>query len=221
MSHHRLTRRDIKRDEVLEGLSRSIEFSRRHARVIGLGALAALLVVLAVVGAGWWMRQRDTRANRALSEVLDREDAAQAGPEELRSIADKYGSTAPGSIALALAGEAAAAEGDLAAARADWEAFLDEAPSSMLTVNVRINLLELDRREGHGEEVEKELRAMLEDLDAPLPPSLARYQLGLTLESLGRPEEARAAYEQVIEEAGSSPVARLARERAQALGSSS
>lgn len=212
----RLSRQEIKRDEVLEGLSRSIEFSRQHARAIGLGALAALLVVLAVLGVGWWVKQRDQRANRALAEVLEQSEAGPAR-ERLQEVAEKYGSTAPGSIALALAGEAAAAEGDLDAARRDWRQFLENAPSSILTVNVRLNLMELDRRQGRAEEVESELRAMLESPDPPLPPSLARYQLGLTLESLDRPDEARDQYQQILDEAPSSAVARLARERQQAL----
>jgi tetratricopeptide (TPR) repeat protein len=212
----RLSRQEIKRDEVLEGLSRSIEFSRHHARAIGLAALAALLVVLAALGAGWWMKQRGERANHALSEVLGSE-AGVADRQSLEEVAARYGSSAPGSVALALAGEAAAAEGDLAAAREHWEAFLDRAPQSMLSVNVRLNLIGLARQQGRAEEVERELRAMLEAPDPALPVSLARYQLGLTLETLGRPDEARAAYDQVLEEAPDSPVARAARERQAAL----
>lgn len=212
----RLSRQEIKRDEVLEGLSKSVEFSRHHARAIGLAALAALLLLLGVLGAGWWMKQREQRANRALAEVLAA-DGGAADRQRLEEVAAKYGSSAPGSIALALAGEAAAAAGDLDAARAHWEAFLESAPASMLTVNVRLNLLALARAQGRGEEVESELRAMLEARDPALPPSLARYQLGLTLEALGRPDEARATYAQVLEEAPDSPAARLARERQSAL----
>ena len=212
----RLSRQEIKRDEVLEGLSRSIEFSRHHARAIGLAALAALLVVLGVLGAGWWMKQREQRANQALSEVLDGE-AGVADRQRLEEVAARYGTSAAGAVALALAGEAAAAEGDLAAAREHWEAFLESAPQSMLSVNVRLNLIDLARQQGRAEEVERELRAMLEAPDPALPVSLARYQLGLTLETLGRPGEARAAYDQLLEEAPDSPVARAARERQAAL----
>lgn len=213
----RLSRQEIKRDEVLEGLSKSVEFSRHHARAIGLAALAALLVVLGVLGAGWWIDQREQRANRALSEVLGAE-AGAGDRQRLEEVAQKYGASAPGSIALALAGEAAAAAGDLDAARAHWEALLENAPDSMLTVNVRLNLMALAREQGRAEEVESALRAMLEEASPALPASLARYQLGLTLEHLGRLDEARAAYTQILEEAPDSPAARLARERRSALG---
>jgi TolA-binding protein len=213
----RLSRQEIKRDEVLEGLSRSIEFSRQHARTIGLAALAALLAVVAAVGVGWWLDQREQRANRALSEVLD-EQAGPADRQRLEAVAEQYGRTAPGSVALALAAEAAASAGDLAGARAHWESFLEKAPQSMLAVTVRLNLLELDRGEGRGEDVERELRAMLESPDPALPADLARYQLGVTLEALDRPEEARSVYDELLAGAPASPVARMARQRAAALG---
>ncbi len=199
----RLTRHNMKRDEVLEGLSRTVEFGRRHVRRLawaGIAALAALLATLAIVT--WW-GHRKAAASRALAEAIAGATGAageRPDPAALAEVVERYGGTAAASIADALLGESAAASGDLAEARRRWTAFLEAAPDSMLAISVRRNLLELDRSEGRGEQAAGEIRALLEADDPPLPTDVLLYELARTLEAAGRTAEATEAYRRLSEE---------------------
>jgi tetratricopeptide (TPR) repeat protein len=198
---HKLTRQDIKRDEVLEGLARTVEFGRRHARWLAWAAVAALAAVLGTLVVGFWWGHRRTEAARALAEALE---SAVAGPPgataALEELVGRYEGTRAASIGNALLGQAAAAQGDLATARRRWEAFLEDAPESMLAASVRRNLLELDRAEGRGAEAAAELRAMLEAPAPPLPADLVLFELARSLEAAGSSAEAAEAYRRLVEE---------------------
>ena len=75
----------------------------------------------------------------------------------------------------------------------------------MLAAEARLNLLALDRKQGKGEEVVKELRAMLEKGDTPLPQDVILHELGVTLEQLNRPQEAVQSYQRILDEFPQSP----------------
>ncbi len=200
---HKLTRHDIKRDEVLEGLSRTVEFGRRHARLLawaGIGALVALLATLAIIT--WWGHRR-TAANRALAAAIGGNTGQASAPPDaaaLEELVERYRGTDAAAIANALLGEAAAAAGDLAEARRRWTAFLDAAPDSMLAINVRRNLLALDRAEGRSEEAERRIREMLAAESPILPEDVLLLELARTLEGSGRAVEAAEAYRRLLDE---------------------
>ncbi len=222
MTHHRLSRHDIKRDEVLEGLSRTVDFGRRNARRLAWVGIGALVALVATLGATTWRGHRQGAADRALAAALEGggPDSAARDAEALRGVAERYRGSDAAAIANALLGEEAARAGDLEEARRRWTAFLDAAPESMLAGAVRRNLLELDRAQGRGEGVAAELRGMLESRRAPLPRDLALYELGRTLEQVGKPEEALEAYDRLLAEHPDSVYAGEARRRAASLGAS-
>ncbi len=199
----KLTRHDIKRDEVLEGLSRTVEFSRRHARQLawfGIGALVALVAALAIVT--WWGHRR-TAAGRALAEAIAGPAGAESGgpdPAALAEVVERYRGTRAAGIANAVLGRSAAQSGDLEEARRRWTAFLESSPESMLATGVRRNLLELDRAEGRAEAAAEGLRAMLAADDAPLPADVVLYELARSLQTAGKDAEAAQAYRRLAEE---------------------
>ena len=104
-------------------------------------------------------------------------------------------------------------EGNAVDARAYWEEFLAKPSDNMLAVEIRVNLMALDRAEGRGDELVTRLRAMLSGDVEGMPADLLWYQLALTLEGLGRDGEALEAYQRIVEEYPRSAFAPVARER--------
>jgi predicted negative regulator of RcsB-dependent stress response len=220
---HRLTREDIKRDEVMEGLSRVAEFVRNHGRALALG-IAGLLAVLA--GYAIWQKVeagRQVKANEELTAALDTAstggDVAQA-KVALEAVAEKYGSTPAGSIAYAYLGTIAARAGALEDARSQWNEFLSRHENDALAASVERNLISLDRAEGKSEELAERLRAVLANGSSALGEDSVLFELARTLEDLGQVEGAREIYARLLDEHPTSAFADEARERSSALAAS-
>ena len=197
-----------------------------------VGIFAA--VVLALVFANF-QRSRAADANQALAEGIRIRQAEivpdTAGPgaatptfpdeasrrnrarEIFESVREDYSGTQAAGIAAVYIGEIEAAEGDLEAARAAWEAFLRDRSGDFLASEVEVNLMALDRAQGRGDELVTRLRADLSDGNSSLPGDLVLYQLALTLDSLGRSEEATSAYQRIVDEYPASAYAGVARSR--------
>jgi tetratricopeptide (TPR) repeat protein len=120
--------------------------------------------------------------------------------ELLAKVHQQYGSTDAGDVAGLYLAQIAADEGRLDEARKLWSDYAGEHKGTMLGAEAQLNLLALDRKQGKGEEAVRELRAMLEKGDSPLPQDLILHQLGLTLEELHRPQEAIQSYQRIIDE---------------------
>jgi len=81
-----------------------------------------------------------------------------------------------------------------------------------------VSLLGLDRSAGKGQQVVDKLRADLEKEDKPLPEDVLLFELGTTLEQLGRRDEARTAYQRIADEYPDSPFAAKAQTKLRELG---
>ena len=235
----RLTRKEIKRDEVLETVGSVFDFVRDHAKALVTGAGG--LVVVAALAAAWitWSRGREARANGALGEALvvveapidavapDPEgrvpsfasrEAREARAEELLArVREEYGGTRAAAIAGTLLAERAAEAGDTERARALWSEFLDRRGDNALAAQVRVNLMEIDRAEGRSGELVERLRAMVDADDRALPRPVVLHQLGLTLEADGRVQEALEVYRRLVDDHPTSPLVAEARERRERL----
>jgi predicted negative regulator of RcsB-dependent stress response len=222
--NQRLSRQEIKRDEVMEGLSRVVHFLQENAKAIGIGLIAVIAVL---AGLGIWKAVstgQAEKANLALSEALSGV-AAQGGDlaaakEALQGVADQYGSTGAGSVAAAYLGTIAAQESDFVAARRHWESFLDGNPDNALAAGIERNLISLDRAEGKNDELAQRLRAALATGSSPLGEDSVLYELGRTLEDLGQTEGAGEMYDRLLEEHPTSLFAAAARQRSTALDAS-
>jgi len=232
----RLTRKEIKqKDSFLEQVGSMIEFVAENLRTliwIAVGIIAGVVIVLVVLG---MRRSRETEADRELAGAIRILEApAQTGtatpvdgepviqPDESRrasaleafdSLIDEYSGTRAADIASAYLGGLAAETGDLEAARAAWERYLESDSTSLLATEVEVNLMALDRAQGRGDELVTRLRARLSSGDSTLPPDLLLFQLALTLEDLGRTEEAVATYQRIIDDYSNSTYAAEARSR--------
>jgi len=112
---------------------------------------------------------------------------------------DGYAHTQAAAIAGVYLGRMAAAEGKLDEARRLWSDYADGHKDSLAAM-VRLDLIELDRRQGKGEELVGRLRPMLDDSEPPLPKDTLLYQLGLTYEQFQRRPEAVSVYRRILDE---------------------
>lgn len=219
----RLTRREMKRDEVAEALGRTVEYSRSHVRMLLIAIGALVVVALAAVGVWLWRANAAERANERLAAALevyqapvvtadakpdDPEEPSFASEEARRQRAGELfeevggGSGGAADVAQVYLGQIAAESGDTAHAREHWEQFLERHGDHVVAGSVRVSLIGLDRAEGQSERVASDLEAMLDVTpeERPLPGDVVLYELGKTYEALGRDEDAESIYQRLLEE---------------------
>ncbi|HEY3570929.1 MAG TPA: tetratricopeptide repeat protein [Thermoanaerobaculia bacterium] len=221
--NQRLTRKDMKRDEFTAVVGRSVEYAETHVRTLVYAVGGLLLVIALAVGFYYYRNGQQQKANQALADAMKvyhaQVTATGAKPDDpdepsfptdaarrarakelLTRVHQSYGSTDAGDVAGLYLAQIAADEGRFDEARKLWNDYADDHKGTMLGGEARLNLLSLDRKQGKGEAVVKELRSMLEKGDSPLPQDLILHQLGITLEDLHRPQEAIQAYQRIIDE---------------------
>ena len=218
----RLTRREMKRDEVLETASRFFSYITEHTRGLVLVLLAVLALVLVGVGVYAYLESREERANESFARALaafngdivveeanpedptgptfSSSDARDLRAQELfQSVDQDFGSTSVGELATVYLGSLAMRRGDTASAREFWESFIAADPDHMLGTEVRLNLLAMDRAEGRGDEVVAALREQLGSPSPDFPLEVALDQLGAAYAGQGRVADAEAVFRQARE----------------------
>jgi tetratricopeptide (TPR) repeat protein len=229
----RLTRKEIKRDQVQETLTDVMGYLRENVRSLLL-LLGLILLSLAAFGGYRTLSERkQNEANELLAEALRVYSApitespdptsstepsfadvasrdAQAR-QRLENVISEFGHSDAAAVASAYLGELEARDGNLDGARALWEEFLDSQGNHMLAAEVRVNLMSLDRAQGRGQELAAQIRALLEEPEPPLPKDVLLYQLALTQGELGLEGEARETMQRILDEVPQSVYAAEAR----------
>jgi TolA-binding protein len=227
MTSQRLSRREIKHDVRDDAFRHAVgegyDYVRGHRRNLVLGIGGIVLLIAAIVGWRVWDVRREAGAADQLGRAIAAYDgpvvATGADPDDpdspsfpddkarvararqlFEQVAGDFGGTGAAGVAGVYLGRIRFQDGDVAGARKAWQEFLDEHPQHILASAVRRTLLDLDRKDGKGEEVVRRLRADLEKDEKPLPEDVILYELGVTLEQLGRRQEAHDAYQRVVEE---------------------
>jgi tetratricopeptide (TPR) repeat protein len=236
----RLTRKDIKHDELKAVVGRSVEYAESHVRTIVYAVGGVLLLGALAVGIYFYLGHRRQQANQALAEATKvyqapvvttgakpddptapsfaTEAARRARAKQLfEKVRHGYRLADAADVAGLYLAQIAADEGRLGEARKLWSDFVAEHGGSLLASEARVNLIDLDRRQGKGEQVVKELRAMLEKGDSPLPQDVILNELGKTLEQLNRPQEAVQSYQRILDEYPQSPFRQEAQQKVTAL----
>ena len=209
----RLTRKEIKRDQVQEALTGVMEFLRENFRSLLMLAGVVLLVMGAAAAYRSYRDSKEVEASERLAgairvysaEITDVPDptnpssptygdAASRDAEarsQMEAVLNEFGRSESAAIAKAYLGELAARSGDLDGARQLWTEFLEAQGSNMLASEVRVNLMSVDRAQGRGQELITQIRAQLEETKTDLPKDVLVYQLALTQRELGLEPDAR------------------------------
>ena len=231
--NQRLTRKEIKRDQVQETLAEIMEFLRENLRTL---LMLGGLVLLAVGAAAAYWSYRDSKEIEASeqlakairiysAEVTDAPAATDpsaptypdsmsrdvAARSQLELVVGDFGGSDAAAIAKAYLGELAARAGDLDGARQLWEEFLESQGNHMLASEVRLNLMSVDRAQGRGQELMTQIRAMLAEAETDLPKDVLLDQLALTQRELGLDAESRQTLQQLLDEYPQSVYAARAR----------
>lgn len=224
----RLTRREIKRDEVLEGLGSAVTYIESHRRALyWIGGLLAA-AGLAAWGIVAFFGGRAERAQDALARAIQVAGSPVAGAgarpddaaapsfpdaaarrararELFESVRSAHGWSEAAGIAGFYLGSIAAEEGRFDDARALWREFAEEHEGHFLAAEARLNLIGLDRRGERAEQVADELRRELASDSRALPEDVLLRELAVTLELMGRGGEAMDVYQRIVDEHPQSP----------------
>lgn len=238
--NQRLTRQDMKRNELSTALGKGYEYAESHGRTI-LMAVGALLAVALLVGLfSMYRNNQAEKGNTALAKAIEIYqapiDPAAPKPDDplsptfadiaarqakaktlFQELRDDYGSTVAGDVAGVYLAQIAVAEGKPEEARQLWNDFLGEHGDHLLAGETRVNLLRLDRSQGKAQEVEQTLTAMLDEAEPQLPLDVVLNELAVTQEQLNKTQEAVQSYQRIVDEFPQSPYARDARQRIGAL----
>lgn len=236
--NERPTRKDMKRNELVEALEKSRSFVETNARILVIAAIAVAVAILVGAGIWWWLAHQSGQAGIALAEALevyrapvgpDAEPAEEGGvtfpdaaarraraAELFGDVRSSYRFADAADVAGVYLGQIAAEQGDAERARELWNGFVEEHEDHMLADQVRVNLIQLDREQGRGEELLAELQAMLDAApdERRLPGDVVLYEIARTQEELDRGDEARATWQRLAEEYPASPYAAEAQQAA-------
>jgi len=236
----RLSRKEIKRDELLEAVEKTVGYASSHRRGLVYGVVAVVVLAVVAVGVFFYLESRARKASVALDRAME-VYAAQIDPDaprpedpETPTFADEaarkararelfaalrkdFSGTDASAVATAFLGRMAADEGKLDEARALWEDAADAVGDRMFSAEIRLNLLKLDIAEGDPGVVAQRLEAMLEQAERPMPEDMILFHLAELREKLGRTDEALAAYQRIVDEFPTSPYTVPAREKVSSL----
>jgi len=232
----RLTRQDMKRDEVQEWMGHVYIWLGDHWLKVVWGVVGVIGIGLIGVLAMVYLEHRGEQGRVSLERAMtvyeapinvlspspdDAKSPSFASEEERRSRArelftatrSSYGSTRAGRIAGVYLGRIAAAEGDLETARDLWTRFLDSDAADALAASVQLDLYSLARQQGHLDEVIAELQGAVDSPDGKVPVDALLYELGISLEDAGNKEEAQRIFQRLVDEYPASPYSGQARQR--------
>jgi TolA-binding protein len=226
----RITRKDIRRDEFVETLEKGVEYTQGHVRSI-LVAVAALVGIGAL---GWgffaWRNNVRMSANDALAQAMHAwsgtidaaapkpddptaptfasEDARRVRAKELfTTLVRDHSGTSAGDVGNLYLAAIATQQGQIEEARGMWQKYLASHRHDMLAASVQLDLLRLDRAQGKGDQVIADLRKLIDDPDRTVPQDTLLFELARTLESQGKLDEARKAWQRITDEYPRSPYA--------------
>lgn len=225
----RLNRKDLKHDKFVEGAEGTIASVRDHARTaIGI-AIAAILVIVAVVGYITWSRSREAKAQTSLADAISAferplagentegtpaaktwadEPARLAGTEPMfRGVIAEYGGTDAADVAALYLAQILVREGKPAEALPLYEEFIDDHPGHVLAGPAQMSVYLIRMDSGQRKEVLAELESQLNEDETRLPKDALLAMIAEAYETEGDGAKARDAWQRLANEFPESPYA--------------
>jgi tetratricopeptide (TPR) repeat protein len=224
----RLTRKELKTDEVREGFYRVLVAVQVHWRRLSIGAAAVAVVAFVVVGMLVVRAARETRAQVALVDALavsgapidpiaatpsdpkapsfaTESDRTREARQRLEALIESHPGSSAAQVARSYVAGMKATDGGLAEAREIWQSLAGRGGDT-LAATAEINLIRLDRQEGQLEDLADRIETRIESQDSSLPSDLLLFELALTLQELERDDDARDAFQRLVDEHPRSPL---------------
>jgi predicted negative regulator of RcsB-dependent stress response len=222
----RLTRKELRTDQVAETAASVFEWSSHHTAM--LKRYGAILVAVVVIGLGvfFYNRSQSTARQEALAHAMQVAEATtgtqtqeyvlhygseqekeKAMTEAFNSVATKYSGSDEGSVADMLLGAAAADKGDLAEAERRYKQVADNGPKDYAAM-ARLSLAQVYQAQNKIGDAEKLLRQAIDNPTSTVSKEQATLALGSLLTTTN-PAEARKLLEP-LRASKRSPVARAA-----------
>jgi tetratricopeptide (TPR) repeat protein len=228
-------KRQIKEDELVSGYASAGVWIRAHADQVKTGAVAALVLAVAVGGLLYFRSQRVSESQRAFDDGLEAfgkavaqpaQEGAPAAKEErlkaalaaLDGVAGRYGSLAVGLRARYYAALCRLELGERDKAEPVLREIAEKGKTgAMESALAELALARIERAQGGAAPAIVRYEKLLGTQSVGLPRDYLLMSLAAALEEAGRPKDAAAGFRRVVEETPSSPFAGDARSRAQYL----
>jgi TolA-binding protein len=243
MSHNRLDREEIKHDEFVSGVTRTVIWVEDNARRVLWGLAALLLLIVAGFAYGSWQQGRNEKALAALAEVERRYHAPVQGEQDpvfqrqtpgttYESRDEKYravleaaddllathGSGSASRQARYYRGLALRDMGRLDEAAAEFDKLLSGRWKPLPRALTQVALAETREAAGRWSDAAHIYDRLAQEAPDPFPREMALIGHGRCLEMERKLEEARAVYQKIIDAYPDSPYADTAQERLKQIG---
>ncbi|MFH1175852.1 MAG: tetratricopeptide repeat protein [Acidobacteriota bacterium] len=229
----RLTRKQIKHDEFVTLVDRAVHWAGQNWRqaAIGLGAAMALALV-------WWgitalLASRQGGATEALARAIEAYSAPvgitapadaklkfatdterlDTAEKAFRALGSRYWLTPQARNSRLFLARIAADRGDIEGAIRLLSELASRRAADPVVRLAMLDLVRLRVARGEGQQLVRELEAMVAGKDPRLPRDSALYELGLLWEHDGKPEEADKLYRKLVEDFPDSPYRYKAQQR--------
>lgn len=243
MSHNRLDREEIKHDDFVSGVTRSVIWVEDNARRVlwGLGGL--VLLVAAGFAFSSWREGQNEKAMAAFAEVerryhapvqgeqdqvfqrptagatyANREEKYRAVLEAADDLLAKHGSGSASRQARYYRGLALRDLGRLDEAAGEFEKLLNGRPKPLPRALTQVALAETHEAAGRWSEAAGIYDRLAQEAPDPFPREMALISKGRCLEMEQKLDEARAVYQKLIDAYPDSPYADTAQERLKQIG---
>lgn len=228
-------RRELKHDRFVEEIGSLSSKARENQRLIVVGAVALVLVALAVYGVMAWRSSHEQKAQDALSAAIDTVDSpllAQPGAQpvpgakfkteaersaaaekQFKDVTSNYSGTDAADIAGLYLARFQASRGDTNGARQLLQKFIAEHPQHVLVGSARFSLYQLRIENGEAAQVANELQTEIAKPTPVLPPDTLLVLLAHAYDAQNNGVKAKEAYKRITTEYPDSPYALEAQRR--------
>jgi tetratricopeptide (TPR) repeat protein len=224
----KITRKDLKRNDLVETVGRTVDYVTSHRRGVGEGVAVAAGIALLVGGFFLVKTYREARAGRELSAGLAAFDAPLAGEpgaasaplsfpsaaardaaaaEHLRKAASYGGTTPARAASVILAARDAKATAADSFERAARDGRFEIAAAA------EIDAARLLASQGKVTEAVERLKRAVESPDASMPKDALLFALAQIYEGSGASSDARSVYQRIVNDYPNSPYRADARQK--------